>query len=279
MSVKPYYNDDREFLKLVSRRRDIDLTQAALEIARDAYPSLDFQQTFDWIEARGKELSGVVARCRNDQAALKELADCISQSHGIRGDKEAYEQADGSYLHRVIETKRGIPISLSVLYMAVAKCVGLELEGVSAPMHFLTRYESADGPLFLDAFSGGRILTHDESTQWVKEIASLSRKDAASALRPVRPRVVVIRMLNNLKALHARTEDWDAAWRVQHRLTTLQPASYQERRDLALISLKANRPGGAIDLLEASLAVCPDNEREQLQSRLVEAKNQLSRWN
>ncbi len=275
----PYYHDDQEFLKLVSRRPNVDLTLAAMELARDAYPDVDFQQTFDWIEARGSELSGVVARCRSESDALKELATCIAESHGISGAKEAYEQADGSFLNRVIETKRGIPISLSVLYMAVAKRVGLDLEGVSAPMHFLTRYESADGPLFVDAFSGGRILTHEECTVWVKEIASLNPKEAESVLRPVRPRAVVIRMLNNLKALYARSEDWGSAWQVQHRLTTLQPASYQERRDLALISLKANRPGSAVDLLEASLAVCPENERDSLQSRLVEARNQLARWN
>jgi len=279
MSNELYYNDDREFLKLVSRRPDVDLTVAALELARDAYPEIEFRQTSEWIDARGGELSSAVARSRAEADALKELAACISESHGISGTKEAYDRADGSFLNRVIETKSGIPISLSLLYMAVAKRVGLDLEGVSAPMHFLTRYESVDGPLFIDAYSGGRILTHEECTEWLQGIASLDRKEAESALRPARPRLIVMRMLNNLKALYARNENWQAAWQVQHRLTALQPASYQERRDLALISLKANRPGTALDLLEASLAVCPEDERESLQSRLAEAKSQLSRWN
>jgi regulator of sirC expression with transglutaminase-like and TPR domain len=279
MSREPRYTADAEFQKLIARSPDVDLTVAALEIARDAYPELDFEQTLDWIAARGRDLSGVVARAKTEMDALKSLAECIAEQHGIYGSKEAYSRADSSFLNWVIEHKRGIPISLSLLYMAVADRVGLELQGVAAPLHFLTRYESADGPLFIDAYARGRILKHDECANWIGEIAKLDRKEAGAALRPATPRTIVIRMLNNLKALYAQQEEWLPAWKVQHRLTALQPASYQERRDLALISLKANRPGPAVDLLEASLAVCPKEERDVLESQLTEAKNQLSRWN
>jgi regulator of sirC expression with transglutaminase-like and TPR domain len=86
-------------------------------------------------------------------------------------------------------------------------------------------------------------------------------------------------MLNNLKVLYARQSNWSAAWMVQHRLTALQPSSYCERRDLALISLHANRPGPALDLLRSCLRNCPEDEKPTLEHHLQEASSQICRWN
>lgn len=279
MSFAPQYACDSEFFKLMRRQADVDLTLVALELARDAYPSLDFAGTLSWIGGRAAELSADVSRAKSDTAALRALGRCIAGAHGIFGDKPSYERAESSYLHRVIDTRRGIPISLSVLYMAVAERLGIELNGVAAPMHFLVRYESAAGPLFLDAFGRGRILTYGDCAKWISRISRQPAERIENSLEPVGPRPIVIRMLNNLKALYARQERWLAAWQVQHRLTALQPSSYQERRDLALISVRANRPGPAIDLFESCLKACPSGEREMLETELRAAHAQLHRWN
>jgi regulator of sirC expression with transglutaminase-like and TPR domain len=273
------YDQDVEFQKLLARNADVDLAVAALEMARDAYPQLDFHPTLEWIRQRGKELAGPVARAKSEREALAELSRCIAETHGIVGDKQAYETAEGSYLHRVIETRRGIPISLSLLYMAVGKEVGLELSGASAPMHFLARYESVDGPLFVDAFSRGRVLTLDECLAWIREISGLDPPRIKRALRPASARSIVVRMLNNLKAIYAKHDQWREAWLVQHRLSSLQPAVYDERRDLALISLKAHRTAQAVDLLESCLRACPAEEKTTLEAHLEEAQRQLARWN
>ncbi len=274
-----HYQHDTEFTKLLARRSDVDLTLAALELARDLYPGLDFRPTFDWINARGAELAGPVARARNERESLSELGRCLAEIHGIHGSPEAYEQADGSCLNRVIETGNGLPITLSILYMAVASQVGIELQGVSAPLHFLTRYESAEGPLFVDAFGDGRVLDEQECVEWLRAIADDETTDMERALQPALPRTIILRMLNNLKAIHARQENWRAAWRVQHRLSALHPASYEERRDLAVISLWADRPGQAIDLLRSCLRNCAPTERDALNSHLADAEKQLVRWN
>ena len=279
MPVNGHYDCDCEFFKLLTRRCDVDLTTVALELARDAYPHLNFRPTLDWCDARAEDLSGPVARAKSEHDVLAELGRCLAQENGIFGDKQSYERTDGSYLHRVIETKRGIPISLSLLYMAVGERLGLDLKGVSAPMHFLARYESVDGPLFIDAFSCGRVMTYKECKTWLADLTGLPRDGLRSALRPVDARTVVIRMLNNLKALYLNQQSWLAAWKVQHRLAALQPASYQERRDLALISLYAERPGPAVDLLNSCLRTCPDAEREMLEQHLQQARTNVCRWN
>ena len=279
MTRQPDYQRDTEFTKLLARQSDVDLTLAALELARDAYPEFDFRAPLEWIDARADEIAGAVATARDEKHALRELGRCLAEQHGIRGDDQAYEDPDASCLHRVIETGRGLPISLSILYMAVGERLRIELKGVSAPRHFLTRYEAAEGPLFVDAFSGGRVLDETACARWVQKLSGCNEEDVSRALEPATPRTIIVRMLNNLKALYTRREDWLAAWRVQHRLSALHPASYQERRDLAVVSLRANRPGQAIDLLESCLRACPPDEQPALRTHLDAAGVQLARWN
>src|SRR3569623_2830482 len=106
MSLNSKYPYDGEIVILLTRRTDIDLVTAALELARDAYPELRFEDTFDWIDERASELGGPVAGARTEREALAALADCLSSRHGLHGDRDSYNHADSSYLHRVIERKR-----------------------------------------------------------------------------------------------------------------------------------------------------------------------------
>ncbi len=278
MHDEPDYAQDTEFRKLVVRQSDVDLIRVALELARDAYPHLDLNEPREWIIERAGELKPGLA-VRDELETLQALAECLSDGHGLSGNPEAYENPDSSYLQKVIESGRGIPISLSVLYMAVAERLELPLWGVSAPMHFLARMESGQGPLFVDAYSGGRVLTLPECLDWLSGLTNFSEAQLLAALEPVGPRAIIIRMLNNLKVVYAKREDWPAAWKVQHRLSTLQPASYHERRDLGIISLHAGRLSHAVDVLAACLSKCPDGEREILEGHLKQARRQLSEWN
>jgi uncharacterized alpha-E superfamily protein len=173
------FADDIEFRKLLGRQDDIvNLTVAALELARDAYPEIVFESVFRWIDDRAGELRGPVARAGSDEGLLGELGECLAKRHEIVGSREIFEHADGSFLNRVIERKTGIPISLSVLYMAVAERTGIALKGVAAPGHFLTCYETIDSPLFVDAFARGRIRTFDETAEWLAETQGVARENA-----------------------------------------------------------------------------------------------------
>jgi regulator of sirC expression with transglutaminase-like and TPR domain len=274
------FKSDTEFLKLLGRQDDmVNLTAAALELARDAYPGLAFEPVFQWIAERGRELSAPVARAASDEALLAELAACLAGRHEILGSLDSFEQPDGSFLNRVIERKNGLPISLSVLYMAVAERVGVTLRGVAAPGHFLTCYETIDTPLFVDAFNGGKVLTYEETAASLVEIQQVTAENVQQALEPVGPRLIIIRMLNNLKTLYARQGQWRACWPVQHRLLALQPAAYNERRDWAVISLKADRAGQALEMFERCLGTCPAEEQEFLEQHRLEAQSKLARWN
>ncbi len=273
------FSDDVEFSKLLLRDSDVDLTVVALEIARDANPTLQFEATLNWIAARAAELSGRAAAAWSEADSLRALSTMLADTYGLMGDEEAYQLPESSYLPDVIARKRGIPISLSILYMAVARAIGLDLQGVAAPQHFLTRFDGIEGTVFLDPFVGGRLMDRDECLHFLHEITSMPESELKPCLKPADSRAIVIRMLNNLKVLHAKHEDWPAAWRVQERLAALKPASYEERRDLAFIAMKSERTQEAIDLLEDCLAECPAEQTALLEQHLDEAKRQLARWN
>lgn len=270
---------DLEFTKLMARREDVDLTTVALELARDAYPALDFAATLNWIAERAREVSVRLPHASDDESTLEILVHCLAVKQGLCGSREAYQKADSSFINRVIETRRGIPISLSVIYMAVAEQAGLNLQGVAAPGHFMTRYEGADGPLFVDAFAKGEVLNLDQMLLRVTMATDFSEDRALGLLEPASCRTIVIRMLNNLKALYFQQENWPAAWKVQHRLAALQPGSYEETRDLGLLAVKANRPGSAIDLLETCLKSASPQESPTLEHQIAQARRQLSEWN
>lgn len=279
MSVDFDFSRDAEFSRLLARRQDVDLTRLALELARDAQPTLDFDHTLTWIGKRADELRSHIVRVRSDRDILRELVRCLAGTHGLHGDKQAFERAECSYINRVIETGVGIPISLSVVYVAVAQAAGLDLTGVAAPMHFLTRFDTVQGPLFVDAFHSGQVLNYDDCLEWIESLSGLTSDEIERSLEPARPREVVIRMLNNLKALHVSQEEWERAWFVQRRLLALHTEALDHRRDLALIAIKTNRPGVAIDLLQTCLKDCSPGDRPMILSQLHVAEDNLSKWN
>ncbi len=279
MFDEPDFSADVEFSKLLLRDSDADLTIVALEIARDANPALQFEPTLGWIADRAQELIGRAAGAWSEADALRSLCALLSETHGLRGSEEAYQFAESSYLPEVIVRKRGIPISLSILYMAVANSAGLELKGIAAPQHFLTRFSGVEEPLFINAFAGGQVMDQAETLHFLNELTGMPESELTPCLKPADTRAIVIRMLNNLKVLHAKNENWTASWSVQQRLAALKPASYEERRDLAFIALKAERTQDAVSLLEDCLAECPSSQRDLLEQHLNQAKRQFAKWN
>ena len=147
----------------------------------------------------------------------------------------SYEQADSSFLNRVIETRRGIPISPSLLYVAVGQKLGLQVYGVAAPSHFLVACETGSERVFVDPFSQGRILEEPQAVEWLAELTGLAPSRIQTTFRPAGPREIIVRMLNNLKRLSVEQENWAALLPVQRRIVALSPGSYDNRRDLAVI--------------------------------------------
>jgi regulator of sirC expression with transglutaminase-like and TPR domain len=279
MSPLCHFEADVEFTKLVGFQRSVSTTQAALEIARDARPDLDFQTTMLQLAAIADDVRGEIVQYRSDESTLTAFCGVMAGIHGFAGTSDCFDRADSSYLDQVIETHQGIPISLSLVYVAVAEQLGLPIQGVAAPAHFLCRFEGTQGPLFIDAFGNGRIMQEAECLRWLQSISGLSRQDLIPTLQPATPRTIILRMLNNLKTLHLRQNNWPAADLVLRRLLALRPASFVDRRDLASVSLMLGRPGRVLDLFRGHLLQLLPEERRPADELLGSARQMLAACN
>lgn len=264
---------------MVRRETDVDLVVAALEIARDGQPDLNFTPTLETLRSSVASLTRSVALAGDEVNELKLLISHLTGELNLHGDEHCYEEAEASYLNCVLESGRGLPITLSVVYMAIASELGIPLEGIAAPSHFITRLNSDAGMLYVDPFRGGHMMDEVECVEWLHEITELPTADIYPTLKPVSERSIIIRMLNNLKALFGSRDQWTSAWKVQRRLACLKPGSWRERRDLAILTLRAGRPGEAAGLLEHCVRVCTLQERPVLQHHLREAKKQIPQYN
>ena len=119
----------------------------------------------------------------------------------------------------------------------------------------------------------------DECLDWLENLCGLPREQAAATLEPTRPRKIILRMLNNLKALYLDGESWKPALPVQQRLTLLEPASYAQRRDLALITLKAGHPDRALGMLQSCAKTAPSDDLAAIERLIDQAQTALAAWN
>ena len=283
MAMKPLdvsrFHQDEEFSKLLVGRRDVDLVTAALEIARDADPELSFQPTLDWIQQRADQLTLKIASCADERAMLEQVVQCLSGEYGLRGDNDCFSKAESSFLPQVIATRRGLPITLSLLYCAVAERLGIALQLAPAPQHVVCRLKTDRAVLYVDPFTEGRILSEAECLAWLSVRTQIAPEVLLPTLKPAAPRVVVERMLLNLKNLYVKQSNWAALWSVQYRLTALNPASVEACRDLGVIAAHAGRHGVAVTLLRECVPQLSEPDKSVVMQQIADSARKLAQWN
>ncbi|MGH2524315.1 MAG: SirB1 family protein, partial [Anaerolineales bacterium] len=139
------------------------------------------------------------------------LAEYLFHTLGFRGDSTDYTNPRNSYLNDVLERRTGLPISLSVVYLALSERLRLPVDGVGMPGHFIVALEGADGPLYLDPFHGGMTLTVEDCARLVSQSTGYPGAFEPRWLLPTPPRDIVARMLNNLRNFYLQAEDWRLA--------------------------------------------------------------------
>lgn len=264
------------FASLVQDDEHLPLFEAALSIAQDDEPALD-------LTACQLEIDKFAARLRRRMPAdiapipkLRLLNNYFYQELGFSGNLNDYYHPDNSYLHKVLATRRGIPISLAVIYMELAQQVGLDVRGISFPGHFLMKMSVKNGEIILDPFSGASLSREDIEERL--EPYFINGRNAgdpplASYLADATPRQILVRMLRNLKALFAEHPQWRHYLNVQQRLVILLPEDMGERRDRGLAYANLDCPQAALQDLETYLARCPRaTDAEGLRLRLPELR-------
>jgi regulator of sirC expression with transglutaminase-like and TPR domain len=249
----------REFRQAVDRPEDkIDLGRAALTIALSDYPRLDIAGYLARLDRLAKDVQGRRGDEKDAYRSIAVLNDVLFKQHGFCGNGEDYYDPKNSFLNEVLDRKTGIPITLSVLYIEVAQRIGLDLEGVNFPGHFLVKHESADGEIVIDPFHGGAIKTAADLAAMLKDLYGANVTLKPEFLERAGKKQIVKRMLGNLKAIYLRREDLGRALSVCDRLIIADPAAADEVRDRGAVYLQLEIFARAREDFETYLRLAPD---------------------
>jgi regulator of sirC expression with transglutaminase-like and TPR domain len=266
------------FASLVAEDASLPLIEAAASIAQDDYPDLDTQGVLAEIDALAQKLRRRIPADAVPVQRLRWLNRYFFQEIGFGGNANDYYDPANSYLHKVLHTRRGIPITLALLYAELAAQIGLTAQGVSFPGHFLVKLRMPQGEVIVDPFTG-QSLSRDALEQMLvpyKRSSALARFDAPLGLylQAAPPRDVLARMLRNLKEIHRSAEDWPRLLAVTQRLVILLPESWSERRDRGLAYAEMGFDAAAVEDLQTYFEQAPEAvDRETVAARLA----QLSR--
>jgi regulator of sirC expression with transglutaminase-like and TPR domain len=264
------------FASLVQDDAHIPLFEAALCIAQDDEHLLDLTACLTDIDKFAVRLK---RRLHADIAPIPKLRllnNFFYQELGFSGNFNDYYNPDNSYLHKVLSTRRGIPISLAVIYMELAQQVGLEVKGISFPGHFLMKLSIKTGDIILDPFNGASLSREEIEERLEPYFVNGRNPDdppLASYLANATERHILVRMLRNLKAVYAEEPHWKEFLSVQQKLVILLPDEIEERRDRGLAYANLDCPNAALQDIEAYLAQCPQaTDAEILRMRLPELR-------
>jgi regulator of sirC expression with transglutaminase-like and TPR domain len=250
--------DDETFAREIGRGGAARLVPAALLLAREiAYPELQpsryLERLAGWSEAAGSR----AARAGGPVEAAKAVAEFMFADMGLGGNRQAYDDPRNSFLNDVMDRRLGLPIALSALYLEVAGAIGLPVEGIALPGHFIVAVRHAGEQHFMDPFSGGRLISRDQLPALVYETSGSSLPLAAAWLEPASPRAILARMLFNLRNSFARREAWNSLLLVVERLRELQPDAPEHIRDEGAICMRAGLLRRAEERLSLYLRLAP----------------------
>ncbi|MBK7261413.1 MAG: tetratricopeptide repeat protein [Rubrivivax sp.] len=273
------------FATLVADDASLSTLEAAIAVAQAEYPRLDVQQTLAQIDELANRLRQRIAA---DAAALQRLRllnGFFFQELGFAGNVNDYYDARNSYLPDVLRTRRGIPLTLALLYIELATQAGLRASGISFPGHFLVKLQMPRGEVVIDPFSG-HSLSRDKLD---KRLLPYRRQRGLTGefeaplglfLQAAPPRDVLARLLRNLKEIHRTAGDWPRLLAVLERLVVLLPEAWDERRDRGLARAELGLFVGAAADLGCYLDHQPGAaDVSALQRRLAEWRSRdTPRW-
>lgn len=268
------------FAALVADDASLSLTEAAISIAQDEHPLLDSQSVLAELDVLADRLKRRIPADAPPVQKLRFLNRYFFQELGFAGNLNDYYASGNSYVHEVLRTRCGIPISLAIIYLEFAGQVGLTARGVSFPGHFLVKVRMPQGEVILDPFSG-QSLSRDELDE---RLVPYKRRQGLQGefdmplglfLQAASPREVLARLLRNLKEIHRAAEDWPRLLAVQQRLVLLLPREWDERRDRGLTQAELGVWEAAADDLDAYVAHSPQAEdRRAIAERAAELRAQ-----
>ena len=235
----------------------VDVARAAMLLASAEYPQLNVERELFAFQRLAGAISSKFLDDDDPLYCVNVISEYLFDDMGFRGDADNYYDPRNSYLNQVLERRAGIPITLAVVYMEVGRRLKVPLLGIGMPGHFLVRHREIEN-LYIDAFSGGILLSEEECRDIVGERAHGGLDWNRDLLKPVSNREIIARMIRNLKAIYMSDGDFVRALTVSEFALALDPHSAMDRRDRGIVHYQLGHSAEALDDLVYYLDLSPN---------------------
>lgn len=235
----------------------INLAKAALYYAKDEYPDLDIEFYLTCLETIAAKIKANLPNNLYPLKVLKTINQYLFEELKFTGNTNDYYDPRNSYLNDVIDRKTGIPITLSVVYLAIAKRLNFPMVGIGMPGHFIIRPEFEEVGIFVDVFNQGEILFEEDCQLKLQEIYQQPVKLEAHFLTPVSNQQILGRMLSNLKYIYLNRQEYQKMLRIIETLLLLFPNHPIEIRDRGLLYYQTQQWDKATTDLQLYLSILP----------------------
>jgi regulator of sirC expression with transglutaminase-like and TPR domain len=235
-----------ELAKLMEKPDDeVDLFHAALLVALLDNDEVDVEGYRQELDRMAREIARKLPAEADDAAKLAALNRYLFDENGFHGSRGDYYHRSNSYVNEVLDDREGLPITLSVIYIELARKIGLKIVGVGLPGHFVVRYEPAEGEQqLIDVYERGQVIPRAVAERQIREIEQRPATDADFAAAT--KRAIIVRILHNLRGLALRSQDGEGMLRYLNAIIAVSPTAAQERFLRAVLFLRSGRRAEAL---------------------------------
>jgi regulator of sirC expression with transglutaminase-like and TPR domain len=260
---------------LRDERSKVTLDIAALELASIEFPGLDPAPSLTRLDHFAEQVRSQLSVAATGLDFIRAANELLFGVLQFRGNEEQYYDPRNSCLNSVLMRRLGIPISLSLVYIEVARRLNRNVYGVGLPGHFIVGYEDSDSRYWIDPFNAGRILSFADCRALARQAANVDIRSNPAVLAPVNKRQMLVRMLTNLKGIYLRGEAFEKARQVLDVLIDAMPEYAEEYRHRGIVHLRQLRHRAAQADFETYLRLEPTApERDEVKKQLL----LIERW-
>ena len=259
----------------------IDLLRAALAFARIEYPRLDIEPYVKHIEQLASRVASLISDTGDPGKSIAALNQVLFQEEMFRGNLVDYYSPRNSFINDVLDRRLGIPISLAVIYLEVARRVGFPLFGVGMPGHFLLKhYEVSGRAILIDVFERGRIVTEEDCQKKLNKIYAGQIVLQPEFLMPVTRRQMLTRMLNNLKTIYLSQRNFRRALQVVDLILVIYPRSPEDVKQRAVLRYNLDDYSGALADFDEYVKMSPDaSDTEEIRQTALSLRRSMAMMN
>lgn len=254
----------------------VPIEEVALLLAREHYPELDFHPYLEHLNRYAHMARHRITGVRGGQAIAAALSRYLFEEEGFRGNRQDYYNPSNSFLNDVLDQRIGIPITLSIIYLAVGRRLELPLAGVSFPGHFLVRYDGSEQSFFVDPFNRGKLLTTVAlKKRWVS-LSGGTLPFRHEFLYPATNREILVRMLSNLKMIFTLQKDYRLVLDTLNKIILFTPDGTEALKERGLVYYQLECFNRALKDLESYLIKLPtSSDRPAIEAAISELKEKV----